>query len=521
MKISDVVYANFASLAYINWEGIKPGTPVKDAIFDIRKKGTKKLGILTRHLYMVYSEDEMNECPLWDKQFNEWRFLKSGNFNTMLKDNKLLPHFTMFEDIGFYALAVENDTDIIISFRGTDDIEDALNDLQLYTGTYSNQITAAYMFADKIINTYGFKKKIHLVGHSLGGALVQSLMCNSLIAPKIERAVTFNALGVKDMFEKWYEKGLGKIMMLNWMGWMGLQNTGSVINEIDKMCGLTRPRKAGSLLSSMISEMDIIGFIKNAAIANDLSGNNFNVMIEKDSKIFKNLKYQFGTVSSKKFEERMEDKPVPGAVNIGNGVKDVEVKAFVLYNALKFLNNLSIHRSYEEKIVNYIISKDIVGTALEQYGKTIAVDTGEEVKGVPRDVITIVKDRALIVVHGIGNFVAFMDNSGMLNYRVRKNILLNIVRDYMESNGKYAKMFEDPSIPSVKKQAADLIMNIPVEIGLDKSVESKYYFGYIYNKFMFGLILDNNGSEIRVGSYFNMKFDGIDGHKGVTVVKLV
>ena len=521
MKLTDVVYASFASLSYVNWDGIKSGTDIKDAMFDIKKKNANKLGTQSRHLYMVYSEDQKFETPLWDKHFDNWRYMKSGSMYAILKKYGYKSKFELTKDWGFYGIALENDTDIVVAFRGTNDIHDALVDIQLYTGGYANQITAAYLFLNSIINT-NTKKRIHLVGHSLGGSLVQAMMVNKNIASKVESAVTFNPLGIKTMLQQMVETGLTSFMMMNWLGWMNIPNYGIVANEIIKYAGLDKKRREGSIMNSMLDEKSIVDIINRSAIQYANNGG-FNIMFEKDSKLFKNLKYQFGTVSSEKFEDRLNEKL--NSINNSNkslDVDDVEVKAFLIYNAIKFIRDISIDRSYEDKITNYIISTDVIGTALIPYGNISIVDTSKNIIIKDNGIKNITKlDKSLIATHGIGNFVLFLNNSGMFDGSVRRAVLLSLVRDYMITHPKYKKVFVDPDIPSILRKSIDIIMNIPVEISVDNTIDKLYSFGYVYKEFMNNLILSSDKSSIEIGSFFNMKFDSINGTDSKVVVKII
>lgn len=522
MKLNDVVYTSFAALSYVNWDGIKPGTEIKDAMFDIKKKNANKLSVQSRHLYMAYSEDQKFETPLWDKHFDNWRYMKSGSMNSILKSHGFNSKFNITKDWGFYGVALENDTDIVVSFRGTNDLHDALVDIQLYTGGYANQITAAYLFLNSILSS-NTKKRIHIVGHSLGGSLVQAMMVNKDIAPKIESAVTFNPLGIKTMLTKMVESGLTSFMMMNWLGWMNIPNHGVVAHEITKSVGLGKKYREGSIMSSLLDEKGIIDIINRASIQYMNDGGNFNVMLEKDSKLFKNLKYQFGTVSSEKLEDRIDRK----LNNINNNnksldVDDIEIKAFLIYNALKFIRNMEVNRLYEERITNYIISSDIIGTALIPYGNIEIVDTTKNIVINDNGITNIAKlDKTLVATHGIGNFVLFLDDNGSFSNTIRRAVLLSLVRDYVMSHSKYNNIFTDKNTPSIPRKSIDIVMNVPVEISVDKEIDKVYSFGYVYKEYVSSLILNRNDSSITIGKFFNMKFDGIDGNKGDLIIKII
>lgn len=529
MKLSDVIYANFTNLAYINWEGIRPGTSIKDALFDIRKKNTNKLNTTTEHIFMVYSEDEKFESPLWDREFDGWKFVSHTNYSRLLRDRF---GKVGIPDNGFYAYTVSNDTDVIISFRGTNDIKDSIADLTLYLGGFTTQIIAAYMYTkSECLKAKVAGKNVHLVGHSLGGALVQAVMANKGICDMIDTCVTFNAFGIRTLLEKWNANQMSTTTLLSAVGWMGLPNSGIIVNELQKLAGLDigTPsfKHSNSILGTLFSVKDVENIINRAKVEYVNSGASFNVVVEVDSSIFKNLKYRFGTVSSKPFMQRQEDidyiKSSPNKEVRDFPIKDLEVKAFIIFETLSYLTGLKITDKTSEKIINYVISKDVVATACRPLGTMISVDEGMEPMFNISDkkLAGLVIDKFLTRLHATGNFFMFMNDDGMLDGRVRKNVLVNVVRDYMNNHDKYKKIFKDPSIPSIVRENIDLVFNIAVEAGLDKVTMGYYAFGWLFAVYLEKLILDQDDNTIYVGAYNNIKHDGLDGTKGSVYVKIV
>lgn len=525
MRLKDVVYANFTTLAYIGWDGIKSRTDIKDALFDIRKKNTRKLNTGSEHIYMAYSEDEKYESPLWDKEFDGWRFLFAGD-GTKLYSAKGVDGVPSH---GFYAVAFYKGKDVVISFRGTNDITDAIADIQLYTGSMSFQLLYAYEFTKYIITKYRNEfPNIHLVGHSLGGALVQSVM-NTDLSNFVDTAVTFNAFGIKDLLDKWADKKVTDYCLLNCIGWMGLPNSGIIVNELKKLAGLesnpSRSKGGISLMNTLFTLEDVENIIDRSYNEYERTGATFNVVIEKDSKIFKNLKYRFGTVSSKPLAEREAE------IEIGrtfshrdpfNHIEGIQYKSWMLFDMLKYISNI-IHKpvtNNRNNITNYIISKDLVGSCQPHLGKTIRVDSAilEDTMN-NNGVYPKILDKALTRLHSAGNFFMFMNDAGMFDGRVRRVVLFNLVRDYIMGNKSFEKIFSNPDIPSIAKKSMDLVLNIPVLFSLDKAILAKYAFGYIYGDLLANLILPYNDTCITVGGYANIKHDGIDFNKGI--IKIV
>ena len=96
---------------------------------------------------------------------------------------------------GFYAEAYSDGKDIIIAYRGTDDVQDISTDWSMIRDKYLNQAADAINFHDRV-NRNNPYCDIAITGHSLGGTLAQVVT-----AIRGTLAVTFNAYGAKDLFK--------------------------------------------------------------------------------------------------------------------------------------------------------------------------------------------------------------------------------------------------------------------------------------------------------------------------------
>ena len=113
------------------------------------------------------------------------------------------------ESFGFYASAFlhENGRELIVAYRGTDDLVDAIDDVTIFLGKYPNQAIHAEKTLQEIISKRRNINSIYLTGHSLGGGLA-SLMADAHNLP----AVTFNAPGMaRSSIPDWIPSGIKEI----------------------------------------------------------------------------------------------------------------------------------------------------------------------------------------------------------------------------------------------------------------------------------------------------------------------
>ena len=224
--MKDVVYLNFAQLAYFNWhklttESIKAvGEDIYKLIdntvtwrillpknleethkiveVEVGKQKLKLYNEKDKRLFMKYSESvtgQENEIPKYEKELSGWEFLYAADHNKIYKDYLGMESE---RESGFQASAFKKEQEIMICYRGTDNTDFGGQDMTdnrrlAWHDSYSNHLTATVLFYEKIKKDYGEGCNLHLTGHSLGGALSQFICVYS---GGIHTTKTFNGLGI-------------------------------------------------------------------------------------------------------------------------------------------------------------------------------------------------------------------------------------------------------------------------------------------------------------------------------------
>lgn len=141
-----------------------------------------------------FSEIEASDKALWRLS----DFAYDGNLQ---KGDKVLEdQWEVIEveggEKGFRARAFKNREtgEIVIAYAGTNDLQDAIEDIKLYTGAGMKQTKEAKEFYEYVKSKYGGEDiAISFTGHSLGGGLAEYMAVESG-----RPGITFNAPGLKD-----------------------------------------------------------------------------------------------------------------------------------------------------------------------------------------------------------------------------------------------------------------------------------------------------------------------------------
>ena len=134
-----------------------------------------------------------------DTKYHE--ILKQASIYAYRKDNSKPPAgYKVIDSVdnknnGFHAEVLSNGKDIIIAYRGTDEVNDIKNDAAMARNRLPAQTTDAIAVYDKVAMEYP-GMDISVTGHSLGGSLGEIVS-----GVRGVFAATFNAYGVRDMFK--------------------------------------------------------------------------------------------------------------------------------------------------------------------------------------------------------------------------------------------------------------------------------------------------------------------------------
>lgn len=118
----------------------------------------------------------------------------SNIYNNIFPNNLL----EVYTNDGFDAWVLDNKTEIVIVIRGTDDMQDVLQDISMVLGILP-KYTQFAMDVFEIAVKHATDKQLPIitVGHSLGGSMAQYLCYRECI-----NAITFNAYGIGDCLLK-------------------------------------------------------------------------------------------------------------------------------------------------------------------------------------------------------------------------------------------------------------------------------------------------------------------------------
>lgn len=500
-KLLDVVYANFSNMSYINFDD----SDIFKSVEHIANKYGKPNSLEIRDRTFFYNYKE-NNVKLWADYLKDYELIDYGHSNISIN--------------GFSYSVFSNDTDIVVSFRGTDELRDIITDIFLITSKYaiSVQFATAYKIVKNIVLSNP-DKHIHLTGHSLGGALVESVMMSN-IADKIESAVTFNGLG-RNIVTKYIDpNSIDVPYVISFISSLGLPNPGSIANDI---LNIVKSSYNSSKMPLERSETSIDRLIVEQTIIKHINNRNtvkrgYNALYEKDSKMFKNLKISLGTFSTPedlRNRDQIIDYDNPIIYDNDNKLPDNITNAIdIICDMVEYLCNIKIDENNLDKTINYIISQDIVGRYTTHIGKLYVVDNApteyfeliDFSKGINFFKLGEVIHK-LTSYHSTSYFAFFLSDKGNFNGLMRNSCINNYILDYIISHLDKFHLEYDTNHYKCPRMALNELLEAPRAIMDDSSWIDSGNYGIIVLPYLEKYELMLNDDKITLGIVNNVNHD--------------
>lgn len=145
--------------------------------------------------------------------FEKWKFVKRDTFSIadLVKNTPIIKHLPIIKDIpkiNSDVTVFENEDNIVVAYRGTDEFLEKLADFAIVLTDVNVQGKAIYQIS-RLLEPYKLKnKKIYITGHSLGGleAYHGYLYAKKQLSDSIKTVVNFNGPGLNILTSTEYNK---------------------------------------------------------------------------------------------------------------------------------------------------------------------------------------------------------------------------------------------------------------------------------------------------------------------------
>lgn len=520
-SIADIAYINFSNLVYLNWDKIELGSDISDVLWDHWLKNTTDMSGRARHCFMAYSENEDYETPLWDKHFKNWKYLYSSNDTNIAND--LFGISINTKSNGFYAVAWQNGNNIMIAFRGTNDLADYITDIELALfDKYSSQLTSVYWFIRHVKLMLGPGDwKFHFTGHSLGGALAQFA---HIINDEDNLTCTWNALGLGLYLKTHFDKE-GKLLK-------------SIITDICMNIGVDYDITDVNAIFDIWKKFEKVDDYKG--LYNEI----LQLLLSKSGR--RNGMYKFKSIDGKylrlEFGFKQQGKEASSAGLHPSNFLILKRAAMELAGMFKTLvaynKGINRHADYRDfNIINYSFPNDWTTKLQTRIGKVYDVTKNEKYNAefineekddsAARVIIATIKNYGF-ERHNPSNFLLYLDDKGYIKGSfIRKVFIENIIKDMFGKVSskslikKNIKKISDNVYEVIESNTIlDDIINETVKI-----IENQNYYIHkhlyidAFKYFKFEKM--SNENTIVLGRYNNIILDKIDGKSDKIVIKLV
>lgn len=439
--LNDIVYANFSQLSYFDWhkysgkvnfenkkfvKGPSISTIFEDAdnyssILTPRYTSNTRIKKIENdyvscqeedhktgkpvniydyddyRMFLLYSEErnEPNKHPKFkDCGLGDWEFVCGHNHFSIVAKMKNNLTINKFWDSGFQASAFKKGNDVIIAYRGSDDMFSLGHFLSDWTYTnllnlafdgIPDSLTCAGWFYEEVKSLTGkeylvakgskeilSQPNIHITGHSMGGALAQYV---AVCSGKKHPTVTWNSLGI------------------------GYKN-----KNCNRTEEISHYKKYYENYKNYDEKAEYSDSIKNYFIYNDLTAN---------------LQKRVGRIICVDKETPKYDKQ---------------------WDFIKVNNGIKIKKSYKDNVY-YLLSK--IAEMTQADGINDILKAARQSMQFPK--------RTFDACHWVTNFIALMDNNGKINpMNFRESFKKNVIKSTMIETGYIPDVFGKHKESSLK-----------------------------------------------------------------------
>ncbi|MFA6709091.1 MAG: hypothetical protein WCR79_05260 [Fusobacterium sp.] len=375
---------------------------------------------------------------------------------------------------GFYAVIFKKKNEYVISYRGseTTPLEEAYRDfietdLMIGLGKRPLQFIEGFEVFENLIENEKIKlEQISLTGHSLGGGIAQFV---SLVSykkyMKIPLTRTWNSIGIRrdgiinidDFFD--YDKILEK-------------------------CGLTEDERIifkdfeESYKNFIIKELKKNKIIKDRKTLLVDKNYNFNFLMTQDFIDSISRQTNLKEILKKLPFQRRKDLFIKS--NFINELFQIENLVEKIYDGIKFQELINRNEIFQDKIINFCHSRDLVSFIFPHIGTTYQVD----LDFLKKDTIKVKKflrnlnifNKSIQDYHFEDVFIPLLDERGMFSNEVSINYIASSIRKviYKEINFDREFLWNYYSKKSIKKESY-LKLKGEILFGLKKTKEDILY----------------------------------------------
>ncbi len=497
--MKDILFAGFAQLSYLNWHKLELNAGESKKLreifkdldkFEVLKNGDyDKIyedgkdylreenlgnGVMAKiydrgdaRIFMQYSEDTVNpnETPKFS-EFGEWEFLFGYDHNKIREELGENSCILKEKDSGFQASAFKKGNNIIIAYRGSDDMEDKQHmesdwietNLRLGFNRMPDALICTAWMYDKVKEA-SKGAEIHITGHSMGGALAQFA---TIYSEGKHKMVTWSALGIGEPSKRYQ---ITNVSQNN--EWLNYDFFESILEDF----GLKKNGKWQSECEN-VSEIKINTMLKEA--------------VNRKKKIVDTR------IENPDMYELSEDEK-------NRLIKEIKHKQRVIYLYQKNYERLS-RSNDSQKYINYYYGEDLTPNLQEKEGPVKTVnntadknehDTGGS--GIVRKVVAIITSN-VSEYHGLPMYFPFMNDEGDITPgKLNKNYIMNGIKTIIRSDYQYEvearQMMNsnsspngfpkklDKSLEAYNRVTGNNIPNPPKELSEDMSIVNRFSFG--------------------------------------------